>query len=154
MINLRILKDKTAGGVMFFLTIATLLLVFVMGIGLFIKSPRSSKKHSLKELLVLKQLEAAQERVRLPAVPVGNAVGNGSGHTDSPPHIPADGSLLTEYARPSVHKYVFPALDILAGLPSVIYGVWGTLLIVPWISINWLPISSNFRRATRCWRGV
>ena len=25
-------------------------------------------------------------------------------------------------------------LDILAGLPSVIYGVWGTLLIIPWIS--------------------
>ena len=41
---------------------------------------------------------------------------------------------LTEYARPVVRKFVFPALDILAALPSVIYGVWGMLVIVPWFS--------------------
>jgi phosphate transport system permease protein len=30
-------------------------------------------------------------------------------------------------------------LDILAGIPSVVYGVWGTLLIVPWISEKLAP---------------
>lgn len=38
---------------------------------------------------------------------------------------------LTEYAHRRIRKYVYPLLDILAGLPSVIYGVWGSLLIVP-----------------------
>lgn len=42
--------------------------------------------------------------------------------------------FLTEYSRSMVRKYIYPLLDILAGLPSVIYGVWGTLIIVPWIS--------------------
>ncbi|MBP5614358.1 MAG: phosphate ABC transporter permease subunit PstC, partial [Bacteroidales bacterium] len=46
---------------------------------------------------------------------------------------------LTEYARFYVKKLVFPALDILAGLPSVIYGVWGVLVIVPWISNRLAP---------------
>lgn len=46
---------------------------------------------------------------------------------------------LTEYARPVVRKFVFPALDILAALPSVIYGVWGMLVIVPWISNHVAP---------------
>ena len=32
--------------------------------------------------------------------------------------------FLTEYAKSYVKKFVFPALDILAALPSVIYGVW------------------------------
>ena len=46
---------------------------------------------------------------------------------------------LTEYSKPVVRKIVFPALDILAALPSVIYGVWGVLVIVPWVSQNVAP---------------
>ena len=38
---------------------------------------------------------------------------------------------LTEYSKTSVRKFVFPALDILAALPSVIYGVWGILVLIP-----------------------
>lgn len=47
---------------------------------------------------------------------------------------------LTEYARPRLRAYAYPLLDILAGLPSVIYGVWGSLLIVPWISHTLAPL--------------
>jgi phosphate transport system permease protein len=46
---------------------------------------------------------------------------------------------ITEHSRPFVKKWIFPTLDILAGLPSVIYGVCGTLLIVPWISEKLAP---------------
>ena len=42
--------------------------------------------------------------------------------------------FLTEYAHRRIKKYVFPVLDILASLPSVIYGVWGVLVIVPLVS--------------------
>lgn len=42
--------------------------------------------------------------------------------------------LLTEYSRSVVRRYIYPLLDILAGLPSVIYGVWGTLVVVPIVS--------------------
>lgn len=50
---------------------------------------------------------------------------------------------LTEYARPRLRAYAYPLLDILAGLPSVIYGVWGSLLIVPWISHTVAPLAGR-----------
>jgi phosphate transport system permease protein len=38
---------------------------------------------------------------------------------------------LSEYAPRSVREFTKPIIDLLAGLPSVIYGVWGVLLVVP-----------------------
>ena len=40
---------------------------------------------------------------------------------------------LTQYAKPYVLKIMHPVIDILAGIPSVIYGVWGILVIVPFV---------------------
>ena len=50
--SFRILKDKVAGGVMFFLTVTALLLVVVMGVGLFLKSAPIFESYSLSELLL------------------------------------------------------------------------------------------------------
>jgi phosphate transport system permease protein len=38
---------------------------------------------------------------------------------------------LAEYARPALRNIMKPLLDLLAAIPSVIYGVWGILAIVP-----------------------
>ncbi|MDI6845178.1 MAG: phosphate ABC transporter permease subunit PstC [Candidatus Saccharicenans sp.] len=38
---------------------------------------------------------------------------------------------LSEYAPSGLQKIFRPVLDLLAGLPSVIYGMWGVLLVVP-----------------------
>ncbi|MEI7595968.1 MAG: phosphate ABC transporter permease subunit PstC [Bacteroidota bacterium] len=40
---------------------------------------------------------------------------------------------LTEYANSKALKIVYPFIDILSGIPSVIFGVWGILVIVPFI---------------------
>ncbi len=41
---------------------------------------------------------------------------------------------LTQYARTQLVRIMQPVIDILAGIPSVVYGVWGILIIVPFIS--------------------
>ena len=41
---------------------------------------------------------------------------------------------LTQYAKKAVLKIMRPVIDILAGIPSVIYGVWGVIVIVPFIA--------------------
>ncbi len=41
---------------------------------------------------------------------------------------------LTQYAKKRILAFMHPVIDILAGLPSVIYGVWGILIVVPFIS--------------------
>lgn len=59
---------------------------------------------------------------------------------------------LTQYARKEFLKIMHPLIDILAGIPSVIYGVWGILVIVPIISRYIAPLfgkqSSGFTLLT------
>jgi phosphate transport system permease protein len=52
---------------------------------------------------------------------------------------------LTQYAKRFVLKIMHPVIDILAGIPSVIYGVWGIIIIVPFVSkvASWFNIHSS-----------
>ena len=48
---------------------------------------------------------------------------------------------LSEYASPALRSIMRPILDLLAAIPSVIYGVWGMLIVVPWVQNSVLPFS-------------
>ena len=52
---------------------------------------------------------------------------------------------LTQYTKNLVLKIMHPVIDILAGIPSVIYGVWGIIIIVPFVSkvAGWLNIQTS-----------
>lgn len=142
--NIRILKDKTASGVMFFLTVISLLLVFVMGIGLYLKSAPVFEEHTLKELLFSANWKPMKGQFGFLPFIMGTIWVTGIAVAMALPIALLTAVFLTEYAKSYVRKYVFPALDILAALPSVIYGVWGTLLIVPWISDKLAPHFVDF----------
>ena len=47
---------------------------------------------------------------------------------------------LTHYTKQWFLRIMHPAIDILAGIPSVVYGVWGVLVIVPFISNRLAPM--------------
>lgn len=38
---------------------------------------------------------------------------------------------LAEYASPRVYGVVKPLIDVTAGIPSVIFGIWGVIMVVP-----------------------
>ena len=40
---------------------------------------------------------------------------------------------LAEYVHPRIRAMIMPLIDLLAGIPSVVYGIWGVLTIVPFI---------------------
>jgi len=40
---------------------------------------------------------------------------------------------LAEYASPAMRLIAKPFIDLLAAIPSVVYGVWGMVAIVPWV---------------------
>ena len=142
--NIRILKDRTASGVMFFLTFISLLLVFVMGIGLYLKSAPVFEERNLKELLFSANWKPMKGQFGFLPFIMGTIWVTGIAVAMALPIALLTAVFLTEYAKSYVRKYVFPALDILAALPSVIYGVWGTLLIVPWISNKLAPHFVDF----------
>jgi len=56
---------------------------------------------------------------------------------------------LAEYCRPRTTTIVKPLMDLLAGIPSVVYGVWGMVAIVPLVQklgpfvstyLGWIPL--------------
>jgi phosphate transport system permease protein len=51
---------------------------------------------------------------------------------------------LSEYARPSMRTIMKPLLDLLAAIPSVVYGVWGMLAIVPWVQKYFAPFMDKW----------
>ncbi len=50
---------------------------------------------------------------------------------------------LSEYARPAVRRVVKPVLEVLAGVPTVVYGYFALLFVTPALQI-WLPGLSGF----------
>ncbi len=47
--------------------------------------------------------------------------------------------FLSEYASPATRTILKPILDLLAAIPSVVYGVWGVIVIVPLVQESIAP---------------
>lgn len=41
--------------------------------------------------------------------------------------------FLAEYSPSHIRESIKPLIDLLAGIPSVLFGLWGILVIVPWV---------------------
>ena len=130
----RIFKDKAARWVMLVLTVLSLLLLIAIGIGLFFKSRLILSEHSLWELLSGSAWKPLSGEFGFLPFIVGTLFVTALSIAIALPISLLSAIFLTEYASSWVKRIVFPIFDILAGIPSVVYGVWGTLIIVPWIA--------------------
>ncbi len=130
----RIIKDKIAGVVMTIFTLLSLILVVAMAVGLWLKSSDILAEHSLWDLLTASEWKPMKNQFGFLAFVSGTFYVTGVATVIALPTSLLMAVLLTEYSRSVVRRYIFPLLDILASLPSVIYGVWGTLVIVPIVS--------------------
>ena len=41
--------------------------------------------------------------------------------------------FMARFCPPKLHRILKPAIDLLAGIPSIVYGFFGLVVIVPWI---------------------
>ena len=135
--NYRIIKDRIASEIMVIFTISSLLLVVAMAIGSYLKSTDILAEHSFWELLTASEWRPMQNQFGFLAFLIGTFYVTGVAIIIALPISLLMAILLTEYCRSVVRKFIYPLLDILASLPSVIFGVWGTLIIVPIIS-DWV----------------
>ncbi|MBF0494602.1 MAG: phosphate ABC transporter permease subunit PstC [Candidatus Omnitrophica bacterium] len=51
---------------------------------------------------------------------------------------------LSEYADKRLREWIGPFIDILAGIPSVVYGMWGVLVIVPLVKNIIAPLFGGY----------
>lgn len=135
----RIIKDKAAQTIMFALTVLAILLVVAIAIGLYLKSVPVLQDKSLWSLLFSSEWRPMKGNFGFLPFIMGTIWVTFMAILLALPISMLTAIYLTEYSKPVVRKIVFPALDILAALPSVIYGVWGVLVIVPWVSQHVAP---------------
>ena len=130
----RIIKDKVAGGVMTRFTLLSLILLVAMAVGLWLKSADILEEHSMWNLLTASEWKPMRNQFGFLAFISGTFYVTGVETVIALPTSLLMAIFLTEYSRSTVRRYIYPLLDILASLPSVIFGVWGTLVIVPIVS--------------------
>jgi phosphate transport system permease protein len=135
----RVLKDLITRKVMFTLTIISLLIALVVGIGLYYKSQPLLSSHSIWELLTSSTWKPFKGEFGFLPYIMGTFWVTGIAVIVALPLCLLTGIFLSEYAHPAVKKVVFPMIDILAGIPPVVYGVWGILVVVPFISEKVAP---------------
>jgi len=124
---------------MFTITGASILMVIFMGIGLYLKSVPVFEHAGFWHLISSSDWKPGDGEFGFLPFIVGTIWVTAIAVILSLPVALFTSIYLTEYSKTCIRSWVFTALDILAGIPSVVYGVWGTLFIVPWISEKLAP---------------
>ncbi len=130
----RIFRDKLVRVIMIGLTFTCILLLFIIGIGLLIKSFPIIHEKSIGSLLSTSSWKPFKGEFGFLVYIISTLYVTAIAVFLAFPPSLFTGIYLSEYASEGVRKFFQPVIDLLAGIPPVIYGVWGTLAIVPFIS--------------------
>jgi phosphate transport system permease protein len=116
-----------------------ILLPFLLAAGLFVKSTALIKSDSLLHLLVSTNWHPLKGHFGFAPFIVSSLEITFLSILLAAPICILSAIHLVYFAPRLVLKIMRPVIDILAGIPSVIYGVWGILVIVPLVSKHIAP---------------
>jgi phosphate transport system permease protein len=136
---IRAIKDKSARQFMLGIAIFALLLLAVIGVGLFLKALPIMREKNIWVLLTSGSwrpfkgdfgfLPFILSTIYVSLLAIAIAL----------PLSLLTSIYLNTYASKNLRRFFQPFIDVLSGIPSVIYGVWGTLTIVPLIANKIAP---------------
>ena len=127
----RLTGDSLAEKFMLLLTIATCALVFLIVFGLCYKSKSILAVKSLPEMLFSSSWFPLKGKFGFLPFIMGTVWVTCVASFLAIPFCLLTSIYLSEYAPNFLREWVSPLIDLLAGIPSVIYGMWGILIIVP-----------------------
>lgn len=110
------------------------LLPFFLFFGLYLKSTYLLHDYSVFDLIFSKTWKPASGQFGFYPFIVGSIWVTLLAMLFTAPVCLLTAIYVTQYTRKIVLRIMHPAIDILAGIPSVVYGLWGILVIVPFIS--------------------
>lgn len=140
----RLLKNKLARKLMLLLTIFSSLIVFLMAFGLYLRSRPVLSIKPLTELLFSSSWHPLKGEFGFFPFIIGTLLVTGVAVAIAIPLSLMTAIYLSEYAPKSIREWTKPFIDLLAGIPSVVYGVWGILVIVPMIKDHIAPFFRTF----------
>jgi phosphate transport system permease protein len=137
--NIRLLKDNLLGKLFFILTILSISTVVMLGLGLYYKSIPLLNSSSLGHLLFSSEWKPFKEAFGFYPFIMGTLWVTAIAIVIALPLSLLTAIYLSEYAPIRVRKIVLPLIELLSGIPPVLYGVWGVLVIVPLIQDHLAP---------------
>jgi phosphate transport system permease protein len=137
--NIRLAKDKTIKGVFLTLTLFSLLIVVLIIWGLYHKSTPILEKNSLWSLLSSDEWRPFKGKFGFFPFIMGTLYVTLVAIVIALPLSLFTSIYLSEYAHKRVKQILNPLVDLLSGIPPVVYGVWGVLVVVPFIQDKLAP---------------
>jgi len=128
---LRLFKEQAGRAVMFVLTVLPTVLVVLMLLGLFQKSRAILALKSFSGLLFSSGWHPLRGEFGLFPFLIGTLWVTAVALVIAIPISLLTAIYLSEYAPRGFRELAKPIIDLLSGIPSVIFGVWGVLIIVP-----------------------
>jgi phosphate transport system permease protein len=139
-LDARKLRELVASKLMLCATVFSSLIVVVFAFVLFQKSTLILTTHSLSELLLSSSWHPRSNEFGYYPFIVGTLIVTGLAMAISTVPSLLTAVYLAEYAPSKLRRVVKPMVDLLAGIPSVVYGLWALLLIVPMIREQIAPL--------------
>jgi len=139
MISARTLKDKIARKSAVSLTIFSTLLIFFIAFGLYCRSKPILALKPLTELLFSSSWRPMKEEFGFFPFISGTFWVAGVAVMIAVPLCILTTIYISEYANKRIREFITPLIDFLAGVPSVVYGLWGVLVIVPLVKNKIAP---------------
>jgi phosphate transport system permease protein len=140
----RLLLDRMAARFVLLVTVASGLIVFVMIFGLYIRSRPILAAKPLWDLIASSTWRPLSGEFGLFPFIVGTLWVTGVAVLIAVPLSLLTAIYLSEYSHRRIRELAKPLIDVLAGIPSVVFGVWGTLAVVPLIKDHIAPTFGSF----------
>jgi phosphate transport system permease protein len=140
----RLLQDRIAGRTMLVLTVFSGMILVLMTFGLYQKSRPILAMKSLGHLLFSSSWHPLRGEFGFLPFIVGSLWVTLAAVVIAVPLCLLAAIYLSEYAPRRVRDIARPLIDLLAGIPSVVFGVWGILVVVPLIKDYIAPLSGSF----------
>jgi len=137
--NIRILKDKIAGRTMLVFTLVSVLLAILVAAGLLYRSWPLIEKYSIWDLLSSSAWKPEAGEFGFLGFIMGTLWVTALAIVIAFPLCLMVSIYLSEYAHPRLRSFMMPIIDLLSGIPPVLFGVWGVLFIVPLIQDHIAP---------------
>jgi phosphate transport system permease protein len=135
----RLLKDAIAGRAMLIITAGCGVLVLLIALGLLYKAWPILAIKPLGEILFSESWHPLKGEFGMLPFIAGTLWVTGIAILIAVPISLLTAIYLSEYAPKRLREFSRPFIDLLAGIPSVIYGVWGVLIIVPLVKNHIAP---------------
>ena len=132
--NPRNLKEMAASLWMWAAVILVLLLPLSIVLGLVLKSAPLLSQETWAQLLFSSEWQPMQGRFGFLVFIASSVIVTFIGLMIMLPLGVLPTIYMTQYASPLLLRWMRSVIDVLAGIPSVIHGVWGVLVVVPLVS--------------------